>query len=306
MLPSNFNHLYYFYRVAVHKSVSKAAKELLIAQSALSTQLKQLEESLETTLFNRTKGGMDLTEAGDLVYEHAARMFETYDDMRRAMVLAEKQVRGPLNIACVNSVGIYVLPQILTEYYKTYPDVQIHLELHSSHRVIEMLQENQVDLALIAWSRQYPLLDSSVIMQNQMMLVSQPKHALVKKKDPRISDLVGQPFIGYEAGTPTRSMIDAHFKSLGVELEYVIEAANIATIKKLAVAGMGLAFLPEIAVESELKSKILKPIELDEAHMDRPVTVYWKEKRVLSRPAQKFLEFIRKKDEQATAGRATP
>jgi DNA-binding transcriptional LysR family regulator len=89
MLPCNFNHLYYFYRVAVHKSVSKASKELLIAQSALSTQLKQLEESFETTLFNRTKGGMDLTESGDLLYTYASKMFETFDEMKRAMVLAE-------------------------------------------------------------------------------------------------------------------------------------------------------------------------------------------------------------------------
>ena len=69
--------------------------------------------------------------------------------------------------------------------------------------------------------------------------------------------------------------------------------ANIATIKKLAMAGMGLAVLPEIAMELEFKQKLLKPIEIEEAHMDRPVTVYWKEKRVLSRPAQKFLDFIR-------------
>jgi DNA-binding transcriptional LysR family regulator len=302
MLPCNFNHLYYFYRVAVHKSVSKASKELLIAQSALSTQLKQLEESLEATLFNRTKGGMDLTETGVLVYEHAAQMFETYEEMKRAMVLAEKQVRGPLNIACVNSIGIYVLPDVLTQYHQTYPDVQINLELHSSNRVMEMLQENQVDLALIAWNRQYPLLESAVILQNRMRLVANPKLPLARKRKPVLGDLVGQTFIGYEAGTPTRNMIDSHFKSLGVHIEYVLESSNIATIKKLAIAGMGLAFLPEIAVELEIKQKILRAVDIDEAKMDRPVTVYWKERRVLSRPAQKFLDFVREWGKSSLVG----
>lgn len=304
MLPCNFNHLYYFYRVAIHRSVSKAAKELLIAQSALSTQLKQLEESLETPLFNRTKGGMDLTDSGKLVYEHASQMFETYDEMRRAMALAETEVRGPLKISCVNSIGIYVLPQILTEFYRTYPDVQIQLELRSSHRVVELLQENQVDLALIAWNRQYPLLESTVLMQNEMKLMAHPKQPLARKKELRLSDLAGQPFIGYEAGTPTRTMIDSHFKSLGVELDYVIEAANIATIKKLVVAGMGLAFLPAIAVEVEIKSKVLKALDLEEARMDRPVTIYWKEKRVLSRPAQAFLDFVQEKSKESGGAKA--
>jgi DNA-binding transcriptional LysR family regulator len=292
MLPCNFNHLYYFYRVAVHKSVSKASKELLIAQSALSTQLKQLEESLETTLFNRTKGGMDLTERGELVFRFASEMFETYDEMKRAMVLAEREVRGPLHIASVHSIGIYLLPKVLTEYHQRFPDVQINLELHSSNRVMEMLQENIVDLALIAWHRQYPLLKSQLVMQNHMLLVAHPKHPLAKRRNIALADLADHRFIGYEAGTPTRVMIDAHFKNLGIPIEYVIESSNTATIKQLALEGMGLAFLPAIAVDLEIKQKLLKVLEIKGAELDRPITVYWKERRILSRPAQKMLEIL--------------
>ena len=293
MLPSNFNHLYYFYRVAVHKSVSKASKELLIAQSALSTQLKQLEESLDTTLFNRTKGGMALTDTGDLVFGFASNMFETYEEMRRAMVLAETEVRGPLHIGSVNSIGIYLLPEILTAFHEQFGDVQIHLEMHTSNLVLEMLQENQIDLALIAWNRQYPQLESAVIMQNDMILAANPKHPLIRKRKPTLKDLAEYPFIGYEAGTPTRIMIDSHFKSLGLNLDYVLELSNIATIKQLAISGMGLALLPRIAVEHELKDKVLRPVEVPEAQMERPVTLYWKERRVLSRPAQEFINFLK-------------
>jgi DNA-binding transcriptional LysR family regulator len=294
MLPCNFNHLYYFYRVAVHRSVSKASKELLIAQSALSTQLKQLEESMDAALFNRTKGGMDLTETGELVFGYTARMFEGYEEMRRAMVLAEKEVRGPLNVASVNSIGIYLLPPLLTEYHRQYPDVKINLELQSSHRVMELLQDNQVDLALIAWNRQYPLLQSSVIMQNRLVLAAHPRHPLVKKRALSLVDLVGQGFVGYEAGTPTRIMIDTHMKGLGVPLEYILESANIATIKQMVIAGMGLALLPEFAINLELREKALRVLPLPDAEIERPVTVYWKERRVLSRPAQKFLDQLKK------------
>lgn len=292
MLPCNFNHLYYFYRVAVHKSVSKASKELLIAQSALSTQLKQLEESLEMTLFNRTKEGMKLTERGEILFTHASQMFETYEDMKRAMVLAEKQVRGPMNLASVHSVGNYLLPPILAEYHRVYPDVQINLELHTSNRVMEMLQENQVDLAIIAWDRQYPLLSSTVILQNHLVLAAHPKHPLARKRNPTVADLAEHQFLGYEPGTPTRVMIDAHFKNLGHPLSYIMEPANIATMKQLCIAGMGLAFLPAFAVKLETKLKMLKVIPVSEASLDRPITMYWKERRVLTRPAQKFVEFV--------------
>lgn len=293
MLPCNFNHLYYFYRVAVHESVSKASKELLIAQSALSTQLKQLEESLEVTLFNRTKGGMALTDKGQLVFKFAQQMFEKHEEMRRAMALAETEVRGPLRIGSVNSVGIYLLPGMLTEFHKKFTDVQIHLEMRSSNEVIELLQDNEVDLALIAWDRRYPQLTSEIIMQNELLLVGHSRHALARKRTIRAGDLSGQKLLGYEAGTPTRITVDNALKAAGVAPDYVLESANIATIKHLAIEGMGLAFLPEIAVEGEIRDKILRVIEVEGFRLERPITLYWKERRALPRPAEKFIDFLR-------------
>jgi len=292
MLPCNFNHLYYFYRVAVHKSVSRASKELLIAQSALSTQFKQLEEFLELTLFNRTKGGMVLTDKGDLVFKHAQHMFETYDEMRREMALAETQVKGPLAIGSVSSVGIYLLPEILTDFHRKFPDVEIHLDMRNSGEVIESLQENSIDVALIAWDRKYPQLTSQVIMQNSLMVVGHPKHPLARKRKVTLSDLSEHQMLGYESGTPTRMLIDSGFKDEGLRPKYVLESPNIATMKHLAMQGMGLAFLPEIAVETELKDKTLKKVEVERANIERPITLYWKERRALTRPAEEFIDYI--------------
>jgi DNA-binding transcriptional LysR family regulator len=78
-----------------------------------------------------------------------------------------------------------------------------------------------------------------------------------------------------------------------------MESSNIDSIKQLAVSGMGLAFLPEISIEVELKQKMLKPIALDELRIERPVTVYWKERRVLPRPAQVILKFLEKRSQAA-------
>ena len=293
MLPCNFNHLYYFYRVAVHQSVSKASKELLIAQSALSTQLKQLEEFLELTLFNRTKGGMALTDKGELVFKHAQHMFETYEAMRREMALAETEVKGPLSIGCVSSVGIYLLPELLTSFHEKFPDVQIQLDMRSSSEVIEMLQENAVDVAFIAWDRKYPQLTSHVVMQNHLVLVGNPKHELSRKRKISLADFAENQLLGYEAGTPTRMLIDSQFKEAGIRPSYILESANIATMKHLVLEGMGFAYLPEIAVQNEIKAKSLKVIDIEGGRLERPITLYWKERRALTRPAEEFLRFVR-------------
>jgi DNA-binding transcriptional LysR family regulator len=86
-------------------------------------------------------------------------------------------------------------------------------------------------------------------------------------------------------------MIDSAFKNLGMSLSYVLESTNIATIKHLAIEGMGLAFLPEIAVELELKEKTLRPVAIEGISLERPITLYWKERRSLTRPAEEFIRF---------------
>lgn len=245
---------------------------------------------------------MDLTEDGRLVYRYASQMFESFDEMKRAMALAEKEVKGPLNIASVNSIGIYLLPHWLTEFSEIYPDVKIKLELHSSNRVMELLQENHVDLSLITWNRQYPQLESDIIMQNDMVLVASPKHRFARKRKHTLRDLADESVIGYEAGTPTRIMMDTHFKGLGIPLPYILDMTNISAMKQLAMAGMGIAFLPQFAVRVELEQKMLKAIDIPEARLERPVTLYWKERRVLTRPAQEFIKFLQAKRETVAAG----
>ena len=138
-------------------------------------------------------------------------------------------------------------------------------------------------------------LDFSAVAEDQLEIVSRlakPNREIyllhVAEPDPS--------FVGYEAGTPTRVMIDSHFKGLGVHLDYVMESSNIDSIKQLAVAGMGMAFLPEIAIEMELKQKMLKSIAIEELRIERPVTVYWKERRVLPRPAQMILKYLEERN----------
>jgi DNA-binding transcriptional LysR family regulator len=236
---------------------------------------------------------MTLTETGEIVFRYAQSMFDTFEEMKRELILAEKEVRGPLRLGSVNSVGIYFLPEVLTAFHRKFPDVDVEMEMHTSNRVMELLQENQVDLALIAWDRQYPQLESTVIMQDELVLVAHPQHPLARKRTQSLSDLAGHRFVGYEPGTPTRILIDAHFKGLGLSLDYVLSLSNIATIKHMVVAGMGLTFLPRLAVELELREKVLREVSIPETRIERPVTLYWKSRRVLSRPAEEFRAFLK-------------
>lgn len=292
MLPLNFNHFYYFYEVARHGSFTAAARALMISQSSLSIQIKQLEQDVGRPLFDRRKGGVDLTDAGSAAYQVADRVFHEIDRLKSSLRESERQIKGMISMGTVDSIGIYVLPQILTAFKAAFPDVSMKIDFKHAEKVLDLLYAGKVDFAIIPWKRKYTDLESVEITQNKMFLVAPPDHPVagLEKVSPR--DLERYPFVGYEEGMQTRSMIDALFKRMAMTVEYSIESANTATIKHMVMAGMGLAFLPDIAVAPEIRRGQLVRIDVPALMMSRDIVLYYRSKRTLSPTREEFVKFL--------------
>lgn len=292
MLPLNFNHFYYFYEVARHGSFTAAARDLLVSQSSLSIQIRQLEESLGGPLFDRRKGGVDLTEAGAAAYQVAERIFPEIDRLHSTLLESERRIRGTVSVGTVNSIGIYLLPRILTRFKEDFPDVGFKIDFKEGEAVLDTLYAGKVDFAILPWNRKYAGLTGTLLTRNKMFLVASADHPLAgaEKVSPR--ELEKYPFIGYEEGMQTRSMIDAMFKRMALTIEYTIESANSATIKHMVIAGMGLAILPDIAVAPEIRQGLIKRIDVPSLLMSRDVVLYHKTNRTLSATRRKFVDFL--------------
>lgn len=293
MQPFNFNHFYYFYEVARHGSFTGAARDLMVSQSSLSIQVKQLERDLGGPLFDRRKGGVDLTEAGTVAFQVAERVFQEIDRLQSSLRETERMIKGMLSLGTVNSIGIYFLPQVLTAFKAAFPDVKIKIDFKAAERILDHLYSGKIDFAIIPWSRRYPELTGVTITQNKMFLVGPPDHPLANRDDVSPRDLEPHPFVGYEEGMQTRSMIDALFKRMSVSVQYSIESDNSATIKHMVMAGMGLAFLPDIAVASEIRRGQLTRIDAPLMMMSRDIVLYHKANRTLSATGKKFIDFFK-------------
>ncbi len=293
MQPFNFNHFYYFYEVARHGSFTGAARDLMVSQSSLSIQVKQLERDLGGPLFDRRKGGVDLTEAGTVAFQVAERVFQEIDRLQSSLRETERMIKGMLSLGTVNSIGIYFLPQVLTAFKAAFPDVEIKIDFKAAERILDHLYSGKIDFAIIPWSRRYPELTGVTITQNKMFLAGPPDHPLANRDDVSPRDLEPHPFVGYEEGMQTRSMIDALFKRMSVSVQYSIESDNSATIKHMVMAGMGLAFLPDIAVASEIRRGQLTRIDAPLMMMSRDIVLYHKANRTLSATGKKFIDFFK-------------
>lgn len=292
MVPFNLNHFYYFYEIARHGSFTAAARELMVSQSSLSIQIKQFESELGGPLFDRRKGGVDLTEAGVTAYQVAERVFQEIDRLQSSLQETERRIKGMLSVGTVNSIGIYVLPQILTAFKDRFPDVQIKIDFKAAEKVLEMLYSGKVDFAIIPWNRRYLDLTAVKITHNKLFLVAPADHPLAARTTVSPRDLESYPFVGYEEGMQTRSMIDSLFKRMAISVEYSIESANPATIKHMVMAGMGLAFLPDVAVAPEIRRGQLKRLDIPALMMTRDIVLYYRSNRSLSPTRQEFVQFL--------------
>lgn len=294
MPPINFNHLYYFYEVARHGSFTRASRELLVSQSTLSVQIKNLEGAIGTALFDRRKGGVELTESGVQAFQVAERVFQDVDQLLSDLQATERQYTGAVSIGTVNSIGIYMLPKMLGAFREACPGVRVRIDFEESERVIDLVDNNKVDFAITSWRGRYPELESVQLARNKMFLVGLPDHPLANRESPSPRELEPHVFVGYKEGMHTRAMIDSILKRLSLSVEYAIESANAATIKHMVLAGMGLGFLPEMAISGELRRGQLVRIEIPALTISQEVMLYYHRNRTLSRTRSEFLEFLRR------------
>ncbi len=292
MSTINLNHLFYFYEVARRGSFTRASRDLMVAQSALSVQIKTLERSLGMTLFDRRRSGIELTEAGQRAYSAAERIFSDVDQLIADLGQSGRQVSGGVSVGTVNSIGMYQLPDVLSEFRRKFPDIRVRVDFRESESVMDQLFQGKNDIAIVPWQRAYSDLNSVVLARHKMFLVSPPDHPLAGLERISPHDLEKHPFLGYHEGMHTRSMIDALFKRMSINIEYSIESSNSATIKQMVLAGMGIAFLPEIAVSAELRRGSLKRLDVPPMMMHQDVTLYTRKNRTLTRSAAEFLQFV--------------
>jgi DNA-binding transcriptional LysR family regulator len=300
VLPFNFNHLYYFYVIATQGSFSLAARVLMVSQSSLSVQMKQFESALGHRLFDRRKTGVELTESGEVLFQYAEGVFHDVDGVRDALEAMQHKIRGTLSISTVNSIGIYILPDILKDFREIYPEIKFEIDFRSHREVVDTVRGGKAHFAILTTSRSYSGLTSVPLRKIKMFVVAPPKHPLAGREEVSPRDIEEYPFVAYEEGMETRMMMDALFKRMGLRIEYALESSNVATIKHMVMAGLGISILPEPAVTTEIHQRTLMRLPIPSLFLAQEITLYHKTNRTLTPTKREFLKFIQK--ELGTAG----
>lgn len=243
--------------VAHTGSFTSAGQELHLSQSAVSRQILLLEEELHEQLFLRLGRKIRITPAGTTLLGLSQRMFEDLDRTRASILESQKTVSGTLRLVGGMTVCLYVFPALLKAFRRDHPGVDVKLIPGPTPRLIRQLRAGTADLGLLTLPVDDPHLVSVPVMREELLLVTAPTHPLAKRKRVTPQDLVGQPFVLFEAGSGSRKAIEEFFVREQIAPKVVTETENVEIIKALVQIGMGITIIPYQAVAREVRARQL-------------------------------------------------
>lgn len=256
-----------FYTVAKCGSLTKAAEELFISQPAVSQAIKQLENQLGTTLFNRTHKGMELSvQGGKLIFKQVEEALSLLEEAEQRLSELKTTPTGMIRIGATDSIFSNVLADKIVQYNKKYPAVKIELITGTSPETITQLKENKCDVGFL----NLPIEDKDV---NFMGTVAHLSDCFVAGKN--FSDLQGKkiglsalqeyPLLMIENNTVARRALSNYTQTLGIQLHPDIEVENWDLMLKLVVKGMGIGCVPREYAQSVLDSGELFEVDVTPA-----------------------------------------
>lgn len=240
--------------IAETGKITLAAKTLGLTGPALTLSLKQMEEQLGASLFDRTSDGMLLTAAGEVALQAANQIDESLRNLRDQIDSLKGVRRGTLRLG-VASTAKYFAPRMISAFLKIHPGIELKLTVGNRERTIDDLRHHAVDIVLMGRPPRDIPVRASVFGDHPLVIVAPADHPLTKRKDITRQEIAKENFIIREAGSGTRISLEMFFSSVPEKLENLgtVMDSN-ETIKQAVIAGLGIAFISAHTIEQELET----------------------------------------------------
>ena len=282
-----------FCDVVETKSFSVAASQNYVTQSAVSQQIRMLEERYGKQLLERTRGNVQLTPAGEILYQVSKEIVQRYQELEARLQAVTKVVAGTVRVGTVHTIGLYELSSPLKHFLKTYPHVQLQLSYSRSTKIYDDALKGAIDLGIVAYPTRRPGITMIPYREDRLVLVVPPQHPFAKHRQVSIKKLVGEPLVGFERDIPTRKETDRVLRRHGIDVRYVMELDNAEIMKRVVEIGLGLAILPEQTVRPEVRGGTLAAVQISDEVFLRPLGIIHRTGKHFSPAAAKFIECLR-------------
>jgi DNA-binding transcriptional LysR family regulator len=282
-----------FLAVGTFGGFRRAAAALHLTQPAVSARIKALETSLGVALFDRGRGGLTLSRAGRALRPHAERLLHAVALARQAVHQQEPASGGALQIAAALSICTYLLPAVLERFHAARPAVMVTVRSGHSKEVLDMVLHGEAEIGL-ARSLQHPAVETLSLRDDPLVLVQGRSRRLIAGRRARLAEVADRPLVFFDRGSSDWTLTHGLFRRAGLVPNVVLEVETIETAKRMVERGLGLAFLPHLAVAHEVRRGALVDIEIPDAEpLSRSLDLIHPRHRSLSVEALAFHQALR-------------
>ena len=286
----NLQHLRYFLAVARSGRFTAAARQQHVTQPTVSSAIAELEQELGVRLFHRGRQ-VELTLEGRTLVDYAVQIEDLLDEARERVTGGLPQPGDSFCFGAIDAAVIYLLPEVLRDFVAHHPDVELAIEVGPTSRdLVEHVLANRAEFAVISLPYEHPRLRTLAVMRDEMPLVVGPSHPLAGRRRVRTPDIAAEPFILFQPDSVSRRIVDEHFTEVGITPRVVMEMRSPEAMRKLVEAGVGVSFLPRIAVAESLRAGTLKEVRVTGLSLHRQIGLAWRQGRYFGPAVRALVE----------------
>lgn len=246
--------------LAETRSFTLAAHQLHLTQSAVSHQIKQLEEATGTQLFHRSSKDTRLTESGQTLLRYAEEVLAKLEEARWAVSKHAGDGRGELQVGTTHAVAEYQLPPVIEKFYNRFPEYRLNLLLGYSLETVELLLDRKADLGIVELPLKHRALKITPLFQDEVVALVPPKHTWARLATVPPEELRKVSVIVSDRNGTSFARLQDFCKRHSLRMPQVLEAGHYGLVREMAKVGQGIGLLPTWVAQRALKAGELKAV----------------------------------------------
>jgi len=299
----DFDQLLTFVYVAKLKSFSRAGQKVFRSQSAVSAQIRQLEQAYRAKLLDRSAKSVELTPAGEVLFEYAEKLLRLRHESVQLVADRGHVVQGPVVFGANEATCLYLLPDIFAEFQRKYPQVHISIYRNFSHKILQRVEDGSVDVGIVTLPLKSANLKVHHIYKDRLRLLVSAKNPLAGRAKVTLEEVASQPLIFPRTGY-TRQVLDKLFRPYRARVHVAMELPSIGMIKCFVGADAGVSFISESFAKDQVKAGEVKLLTVEDVDLWRELGLVYRRDRSLPRAAQALITLIR--EHKNLSGTAEP
>ena len=280
-----------FVVVANAGSVSRAAEQLALSQSAASTALGELERAYDQTLFDRVGKKLVLNDTGQWLLPRALELLARAHELEAE--LGTDQSIGNLRLGASLTIGNYLATLLVADFLQQHPASRVQLVVQNSATIIQQVAHYELDLGLIEGDMSHPDVVTTPWLEDELVVFAAPGHPLTKKRSVTLEQVLQENWILREAGSGTRSTFERALGARRSELKVRLELEHTEAIKRAVEAGLGLSCISRLALRDAFRRGSLVPIRLPELQLQRQFYMVQQKNKYLTSGIRSLMAHIR-------------